>query len=388
MTAGAPVCSTDPYDWRESLLAANGWLFFLLFPLVSIAFSDISTPRKIVGYVLIAAFAVVHVAAYRAMAIRESALAPFSGQEPTMDWSLSPWLFLTVFVAISATGLALAGPGLLGFVPFIVVFGVFNFRWAIAGVIFAGCAIACFVVPIVYDLFPELMFFLIIVVSTGAGASFTRMAEQTSLERAALQTDLAVSSERNRVARDVHDVLGHSLTAVILKTQVCSRLLETLDPADEKNRSTIDKMRSELDELDTVSRQAMAEIRSTVGGLRVANLSDEIAAARAVLADAGVSLTVQGESAAVPPQHATTLAWVTRESITNVVRHAKAANCRIEFPSGSGEPLIRITDDGVGFGGSSPGNGIRGMQERVSDAGLQLQTSPASDRGTRVEVRV
>lgn len=385
------------FDWRESLWAANGWLLFLLFPVASVLLADIDAWRKVVGYVLIALFALTHVLAYMAMAVREAEAMDQQLEAPRFIGPQSPTPYFAVMIAMSAVAITVVGPGLLGFLPFVVVFGIFNYRWAIAAAIVVACVVACVLVPIAFDLFPDLLFFVIIVVSTAAGASFTRISEETSEERSALRTSLAVSDERNRVARDVHDVLGHSLTAVILKTQVCAKLLERVNPDDTEQRAVLEQVRAELDELDTVSRRAMAEIRSTVGGLRVANLADELAAARTVLADAGVELTVRGDTNGTSEQHRTTLAWVVRESVTNVVRHARASSCLIEFPTDDKRLLMRITDDGIGPNGSSPGrlgegsfvegNGMRGMRERVADAGVEINVGAGPDHGTRIEVR-
>ena len=213
-------------------------------------------------------------------------------------------------------------------------------------------------------------------------------------DRASLQTSLAVSDERNRVARDVHDVLGHSLTAVILKTQVCARLVESVDPRTASDASVLDQLAGELAELDSVARRAMAEVRSTVGGLRVASLGDELAAARSVLADASVELTVGGSPNHVPAELQLTIAWVVRESVTNIVRHAHADTCIIEIGTPDGPVLLRIVDDGVGFGTTdsrvgTKGNGLSGMSERVAAVGGDLQVGPGpSGRGLAVEVLV
>ena len=145
-----------------------------------------------------------------------------------------------------------------------------------------------------------------------------------------------------------------------------------------------------LAELEAVSRRALAEIRSTVGGLRTAELSDELGAARVVLADAGITLTVNGDVTRVPLQHRALLGWVVREAITNIIRHAQASQCRIDVGCSSetaGEQvLLRIVDNGVGLGMSTPGNGLGGLQERADAAGAALRIR--SDRGTEIEVVV
>src|SRR5690606_26924226 len=182
----------------------------------------------------------------------------------------------------------------------------------------------------------------------GVAAMLIRSVETAQSRQADLRTQLALSDERNRVARDVHDVLGHSLTAIVLKAELCQKLLDGVDPDDAGSRATISTCREQLGELRGVGRGALAEIRATVGGLRAADLADEVTVARAVLADAGVDLLVTGDVADVCEQHRPVLVWVVREAVTNVVRHAQASRCHIELgPPRSAAPVVlRISDDG------------------------------------------
>ena len=136
-----------------------------------------------------------------------------------------------------------------------------------------------------------------------------------------MSRDLAIVEERERVARDVHDVLGHSLTVVTVKAELAERLVD-LDP---------ERAKGELAEIQALSRQALAEIRATVGGLRVARLGDELASARTALAGAGIEAHVPDDPGAVDPRHRTVLAWVLREATTNVVRHSDADACWVEL---------------------------------------------------------
>ena len=188
--------------------------------------------------------------------------------------------------------------------------------------------------------------------------------------------------------------IGHSLTAVILKAELCQKLLDGIRPGDEHDRAAVATCREQLGEVRAVSRSALAEIRATVGGLRAATLDDEVTAARTVLADAGVDLLVSGDVTDVRQQHRPVLAWVVREAVTNVVRHAEASRCHIELgPRQCAAPVVlRISDDGVGIGAAEApgigvnggGNGLRGVRERIEAAGGQLRLR--SDGGTTLEV--
>ena len=218
--------------------------------------------------------------------------------------------------------------------------------------------------------FPAFFFLMVwpIIGFTTAMRVFSDLEERSEEARA----ELALVAERDRVARDVHDVLGHSLTALSIKAELAARLID-VDPA---------RARAELVSIQETARQALAEVRSTVGGLRAANLEAELAAAPGVLADAGIETRLVGTLADTDPRHRTLLAWVLRESVTNVVRHAGASTVSIELsPHG-----LVVADDGAGLGANDghDGNGLRGMRERVSAAGGTLRLSGGP--GTRVEV--
>jgi two-component system sensor histidine kinase DesK len=189
-----------------------------------------------------------------------------------------------------------------------------------------------------------------------------------------------------------------------LKVELCQRLLEQVEPDDTAGREAIKVCRGQLAELDSIGRGALAEIRSTVGGLRAANLADEVTAARTVLADAGVELLVTGDAANIPEGHQSMLGWVVREAVTNIVRHAKAERCHIELAPGPDGVVLRISDDGVGLGAAGEGNGLQGLRERVKAAGgvlhMESVTLVSEDpngtvssaiepaTGTRIEVAV
>jgi len=155
-----------------------------------------------------------------------------------------------------------------------------------------------------------------------------------------------------------------------VKAELAARLVD-VDPA---------RARAELESIQDTARQALAEVRATVGGLRAGNLEAELATLPRVLDDAGITTTVEGTLADTDPRHRALLAWVLRESVTNVVRHARARSVVIEL----GPRGIAVTDDGEGCSGSE-GNGLRGMRERVAGAGGTVEIS-GSAPGTRIEV--
>jgi two-component system sensor histidine kinase DesK len=143
------------------------------------------------------------------------------------------------------------------------------------------------------------------------------------------------------------------------------------------------RARAEVEQIHDLSRQALAEVRTTVGGLRVARLVDEVEAARTVLGDAGITADLPGDLDVVDPRHRIVLAWALREAVTNVVRHSGATRCSVTL----GPDRLRVEDDGSGVHGRE-GNGIRGLRERVTAAGGTLTLRPGETGGTVLEVRL
>ena len=202
---------------------------------------------------------------------------------------------------------------------------------------------------------------------------------------------LAVERERTRVARDIHDILGHSLTVITVKAELAGRLVDA-DPT---------RARAEIADVEQLARGALADVRSTVGGYRGVSIAGELAAARAALEAAGVSPDLPGTTDAVPPERRELAGWVVREGVTNVVRHAQASVCRVRV----GTDEITIDDDGVGivrggavdgtvFGGSGSGSGsgsghgLAGLRERVEAAGGRLSVGRSDLGGLRLRVRL
>ncbi len=185
---------------------------------------------------------------------------------------------------------------------------------------------------------------------------------------------LAKVAERERIARDLHDVLGHTLSLVILKSELASKLADR-DP---------ERAREEIRDVERIAREALAEVRSAVTGYRAGGFTPEIQHARSALATAGIAFesAVQGD-AQLPPAHEAVLCLALREAVTNIVRHSGARHCRMALEVSDGASTMRITDDGRG--GDMPfGSGLSGMRERVEVLGGTLTRD--GRRGTTLTV--
>ena len=221
--------------------------------------------------------------------------------------------------------------------------------------------------------------FLVVVIG-GGNIFFAAQHRAERRLRAALEENvgLAAVAERERIARDLHDVLGHTLSVIVLKAELAGRLV-TLDPT----RAT-----AEIGDVEKTARSALAEIREAIGGYRSRGLAAEIEAARLTLDAAGVTLVAESSpapTAALSPQEETALALVLREAVTNIVRHARATTCRLRFITEEGNRCLVVEDDGQ-HAVAREGNGLRGMRERVESLGghFSLERGIAQDRGTRL----
>jgi len=190
---------------------------------------------------------------------------------------------------------------------------------------------------------------------------------------------LAAVAERERIARDLHDVLGHTLSVIVLKAELAGRLMER-DPK---------RAAAEIADVESTARTALAEVRETIGGYRAKGLAAELAAAKRTLDAAGVALTCETAPNAQAALHATeetVLSLVVREAVTNIVRHAEATECRMRLEvTADGYHALRVEDNGRNPV-TREGNGLRGMRERVLALGGRF--SVKSSEGTRLLIEL
>ncbi len=182
---------------------------------------------------------------------------------------------------------------------------------------------------------------------------------------------LAAENERIRIARDLHDLLGHSLTTITVKAGLARRL------------GAIDTGRAnqEIAEVEVLARQSLADMRAAVTNYRDVTLTGELATGRELLRAAGIAADLPRAADLVEPAHQELFGWVIREGLTNIVRHAHASTCTVRLTPSS----VEIVDDGVG-GSAAAGNGLSGLTERVAAAGGVVDAGPLQPRGWRLLV--
>jgi two-component system sensor histidine kinase DesK len=295
-------------------------------------------------------------------------------------WMVAPWNYFAL-VAMAVMGLVLGhmNVGASVFVIFAASFVPWvtqNSRRALIGlgVIIAALAIDAWVFHAPIWFWANCM-----VVSIGVGLSNTHFAERNRADKKLrmAQTEiehLAKVAERERIARDLHDVLGHTLTLISVKSTLAAKLLD----------KDLEKARGEIADIERVSRQAIADIRSTVRGYSTYKLSEELQRAKSALESAGVAVKAETADMKMSPAQESVAALIMREAVTNVVRHAHARHCQLRIGQNNGTCVLEIQDDGCG-GIHADGNGLRGMRERIEALGGAMTRDGSSGMKLRFE---
>lgn len=204
-----------------------------------------------------------------------------------------------------------------------------------------------------------------------------RVAADLEEARAEL-ADAAVLKERLRISRDLHDGLGRSLTAIALKGDLATRLMDR-DPV---------SAREEVDALVRVAREAAQDVRQVARGYRAMSLAGEVDRAAALLESAGVSCQTHLADVRPSPRSEEALAWGVREAVTNVLRHSRATTCTITTSAGGGRVRLEVANDGVATGPAEAGGGLTGLAERALQAGGASAAAPTGEGGFLLTMEV
>ena len=373
---------------RRIVWDATVWVFFLVIPLIQLLFGSFARWQRLLGIAGIMGFIVAYIWAFSTQDTRA-----VQAGVPLPDL---PIRVLLGKLAVPSLFTVLALPALgwwtAYFFPFfcsLVLFSV-KLRRGIPTVITAVALLAA--ASLAWNTHPESRWMVLGATLSGLTIIIARVAVELQERRTAAERELALVSQREALGRDVHDILGHSLTVLTLKAEVARRLIER-DPAAASR---------ELDEVITLARGALADVRSTVTRLRSPDLDSQMEATRTALSAARIRVDVTGSAQDIPERQRALMAWALREATTNVVRHAQAATVTVHLEPG----LLRVSDDGVGLAGDQPGNGLAGLRSRCEQEGGSLtMTSPLTGRtdssgagmtdsagvttgGTRLEVRL
>ncbi|NEK60305.1 sensor histidine kinase [Geodermatophilus sabuli] len=341
------------------------WLLFQLFPLADL----VSEPRpvgvRIVAGVGLVVFTVAYLVAFArafargcAPAYRELALVAVLGVGLAVSLGTA-WAGLMIYVSAA---IAVTLPE----------------RWVWPAVLAATAV--CTGVVAADDLLGDVFILPVMCVLTAFALRGTRYLVSVNAELLEARDELArsaVAEERLRFARDLHDLLGHSLSLIALKSELAGRLAER-DPA---------RARAEMTDVETAARRALAEVREAVSGYRQVGCALALAEARAALSAAGMTLRAPSPVPELPDPVDAVLGWVVREAATNALRHSGARTVTVELRLTDGQTELTVTDDGRGPGGA-PGAGLAGLEERLAGVGGRLATGSGPGGGFRLTARV
>lgn len=341
------------------------WMIFLAYPITAVVTSGHSTVTKTIGLTILTVFACGYLWA---------SVYLLTGRNAT---DLRGVPFFVLLTCLMVALLPIINENAFGAAPFLMVVAAFCFptRWALLCI--GAIVVFSVALPRLFGWSTDasIVLVLLAVGLTMVGFRFIAIREgereREEERRRELDARLAIVAERERVARDVHDILGHSLTVISVKTELAQRLVE-LDPP---------RAQRELAEINHLTRDALARVRTTVGRMRTPDLPDTIAGADSALRAAGIEATLP--DTAVATEHAELFAWVLRETVTNVVRHSGARHCDVRIDASR----ISVHDDGLGLGDAEHGNGLRGLRERVESAG-GIVNFDSDATGTTVRVQI
>ncbi len=350
-----------PRQWVRWVAVAV-WLLYLLAPM-QVLLHRAPDWQQTVGIAALVAFAVGYVVGLVLGMWRAAGLS-------NRQWGLGArFLHLGVLVVLAALVVPGAGPAALTTAVFVAAAAVATLpRWA--GI--AVWTVAFLAVVAAGQLSPRWSAagdVAIAVFLAGLAVLALRLAGERRDALLCAQRELhefAVVEERDRIARDLHDILGHSLTVLALKAELAERLVD-VDP---------ERARAELTCITELTREALADVRATTRRQRGGSLAGEIAAARMALDTAGIAAELPSTTDGIPPRLRELFAWTIREGVTNVVRHSGATRCRISL---SGDRL-EIDDDGGGpRTPRSDSRGLAGIRDRAAAAGACVQAGPNDD---------
>ncbi|GAB3826822.1 sensor histidine kinase [Dactylosporangium cerinum] len=340
---------------RPFWLWAAVWLFYMAGP-IGDAWRRPEVWERAVGLTAAIGFCVVYLLSF----ISARTALKRSGAVMRLPEAL---VRLAVMVALMTVLTVIVGESGLTALVYVGVMAVFTFEPRIAWTVTAAAAVTAALLPrFVPGWHSDIDVTFAVLVAALAVWGVTRVMQRNAQLAEAREeiTELAVAAERNRFARDLHDLLGHSLTVVSVKSELAARLVHIAP----------DRAEAELADIQRLVREALVDVRAAVSGYREMSLATELASARSALDAAGIEAEVPLTAEAADPDRQRLFAWVVREGVTNVIRHSEAKHCWIRLEHAA----VEITDDGRGPATSEhpTGHGLDGLRERVDSAGGSL----------------
>lgn len=340
---------------RLGPLFAGIWLFFLLNPLLE-GWAHRDEPRGVLGIVATVAFAAVYMTVWiRARADRQQLM-----RHPGLRWALA---YVGALVALGGLTVWCVGEAGLACTVYVSVACVMVFPFRVAAPVAVALTVGTIGLGAVEHWGSQVgTAFGIMAASVAVFGLRAVMNRNLDLITAQIENArLAVDNERTRFARDLHDILGHSLTVITVKAELAQKLLDV----------DVERARAEIADLERLSRDALTDVRRAVEGYRDITLPGELIRAKVALRAAEIEADLPGTTDDVPSELRELYAWTVREGVTNVIRHSGASRCEVRLTP----ERVEVRDNGTAT--PSPeghGSGLAGLQERASDLGATVVT--------------
>jgi two-component system, NarL family, sensor histidine kinase DesK len=378
----APVSPAEAEWLAAQRRWARGWpllivhaapLVYLLF-VVGAIYSYSHGAGAVAGYAVLAAFAAAWLAG--PLVFLEPNGVPVTASQPPA-WLFWAWYALLAALFLAELPFARAPAFVMAVFITIVTVGRLGLRSA---PVVLALALAALLVPVAIPSWHDSIgaaFGTVTPVAIPVAALVTffflqvREGNRALADARAELARLAAENERFRIARDLHDLLGHSLTTITVKAGLACRL----------GTADRDRALQEMADVEAIARRLLTDVRAAVANYRDVTLTGELATGRELLRAAGIAADLPRAVDVVDPAHQELFGWAVREGLTNIVRHAHASSCAVRLSA----TCVEIVDDGVGMA-APPGNGLSGLRERAAAAGGVVDAGPLEPHGWRLRV--
>lgn len=351
------------------------WLIYMLFPLAAVA--DLSPAEQLIGFPLLAIFTACYIIGFLKSRLRAAMIVAHLMIIGYFIWRYDESYIYLMFYTVSLLGLlrakieiAFALSGVL------LLFGIIVYRYEMTHS-----------PSDILDLLPVVFAMLLLPGAIMITRRSRRLRAQLQLANDEIER-LIQSEERQRISRELHDTLGHTLTMITLKSELAEKLIA----------SQPERAKQEIRDVQSTSRAALKQVRELVSDMRAVTVRDEVSNAKRILAAASIGLRLEGSIAGMEINALldNLLGMCLREAITNVVKHSRARRCSIAWEEQPGAYVLTVTDDGIGVGSpeelaraaANGHNGLKGMQERLNLMDGKLSVDSPKGQGTRVKITV
>ncbi|MFC5530812.1 sensor histidine kinase [Cohnella yongneupensis] len=351
------------------------WLIYMLFPLAAVG--EQSPAEQWIGFPLLIVFIACYVIGFLRTQWRLAAIIVHLVIIGYFIWRYHESFIYMAFYTVSLLGLLPSVREIaIGLSGLFALFGLDLWRYETTGTM-----------DDFLQLLPAILALLLLPVAMLVSRRSQRLRTQLQLANDEIAR-LFKSEERQRISRELHDTLGHTLTMITLKSELAEKLID----------SKPERAKQEIYDVQMTSRAALKQVRELVSDMSAVTIQDELANAKRILSTASIGLKLQGDfaSIAINPLLDNLLGMCLREAVTNAVKHSRARTCTIDWAEEPGLHRLTVSDDGVGIAGNGGGpnvtppghNGLRGMQERLNLVDGKLNIDSPNGRGTRMTITV